>query len=52
MKNTMLRGCFLVGALAVVVGSTACASRERVVVRERPAVVVERPVVRETVVVH
>ncbi len=37
-----------------------CATRERVVVRERPAVVVaappavvvERPVVRETVIVH
>ena len=64
MKNIVLRGCFLVGAL-VTLASTGCA--ERVVVRERPVVVarpavivaappppvvvVERPVVRETVVV-
>ena len=63
MKNIVLRGCFLVGALATL-ASTGCA--ERVAVRERPVVVarpgvvvaapppvvvVERPVVRETVVV-
>ncbi len=61
MRNTLLQGCFLAGALVVTIVSTGCATRERVVVRERPAVVVaappqavvvERPVVRETVIVR
>jgi hypothetical protein len=53
----VVNGCFMVGVTAAALSSIGCATHERVVVRERPAVVqervvvTERPVVQERVVV-
>jgi hypothetical protein len=52
----LVNGCLMVGVTAAAMSSIGCATHERVVVRERPAVVqervvVERPVVQERVVV-
>ncbi len=56
----LFNGSFILGLTLAAIGTTGCATRERVVVREQPravivaqpAVVVERPRVVETVVVH
>jgi hypothetical protein len=52
----VVNGCFVMGLTAAAMSSVGCAEHERVVVRERPAVVqervvVEHPVVQERVVV-
>jgi len=53
----LFNGCFILGLTLAAVGSTGCATRERVVVRERPpvvraVVVAPAPVVEERVIIR